>query len=106
VFDLPTPLTTSRPARITIAAMTWAGGDEGTHRDSSLEDISSLRLKAHVRTRYGHTAPATLSWNVATISSLFGWAVAAGQLDVSPAADLRRPRVPHDLKTKAIAFVE
>ncbi|MGH9003609.1 MAG: tyrosine-type recombinase/integrase [Acidimicrobiia bacterium] len=58
--------------------------------DFPLDRVSRSRLEAHLRARYGQAAPATYNRNLATIGSLFTWAVAAGALAVSPAAGLRR----------------
>ena len=76
--------------------------------DVALERISRARLEAHLRDRYGDTAPATYNRNLATIGSLFAWAVDVDHLAVSPAAKLRRrkPRRSRaqELQANAIAF--
>jgi integrase/recombinase XerC/integrase/recombinase XerD len=58
--------------------------------DVALGRIGRARLEAHLRARYGTAAPATYNRNLATIGSLFTWAVEADHLTVSPAARLRR----------------
>jgi integrase len=69
--------------------------------------VSPARLEAHLRTRYGTTAPTTYNRNLATIGSLFAWVVEAGALAASPAAGLRRRKQcrsrPQELQANAIA---
>jgi integrase len=78
--------------------------------DVGLERVNPSRLEAHLQARYGATAPATYNRNLATISSLFGWAVETGHLTGSPAAGLRRRKErrsrPQELQANAIAYSE
>lgn len=84
-----------------LAAGDFAGSTIEVHRqtleglldlggDVALERVSRTRLEAHLRARYGTAAPATYNRNLATIASLFTWAVEAGHLAASPAAGRRR----------------
>jgi integrase/recombinase XerC/integrase/recombinase XerD len=78
--------------------------------DVPLDRVSRSRLEAHLRTRYGTAAPATYNRNLATIGSLFTWAVDAGALATSPAAGLSRRKQrrsrPQELQANAIAQAE
>jgi integrase len=58
--------------------------------DLALDRVRRTRLETHLRARYGSSAPATFNRNLATIASLFAWALEAGHVATSPAAGLRR----------------
>ena len=78
--------------------------------DVALERISRNRLEDHLRDRYGHCAPATVNRHLATIGSLFAWAVDHDHLAVSLAAKIarrkeRRSRL-QELQANAIPFAE
>jgi integrase len=78
--------------------------------DIPLGRVSRTRLEAHLRARYGRASPATYNRNLATIGSLFAWAVEAGALAASPAAGLRRHKQrrswSQELQANAIAQAE
>jgi site-specific recombinase XerD len=78
--------------------------------DFGLEPVSRSRIEAHLRACYGATAPATYNRNLATIGSLFAWAVETGHLTASPAGGLRRRKErrsrPQELQANAIAHAE
>jgi integrase/recombinase XerC/integrase/recombinase XerD len=78
--------------------------------DVGLERVSRTRLESHLRARYGATAPATYNRNLATVGSLFTWAVETGHLAASPAAGLRRRKErrsrPQELQANAVPYSE
>jgi len=78
--------------------------------DIPLDRVSRTRFEAHLRARYGRASPATYNRNLATIGSLFAWAVEAGALAASPAAGLRRRKQrrsrSQELQANAIAQAE
>jgi hypothetical protein len=60
--------------------------------------------------RYGSSAPATFNRNLATIGSLFAWAVQSGHLATSPASGPRRREErrsrTQELQANAIPYAE
>ena len=99
-----------RPSTVAVYERTLEGLLDDLGADVALERISRSRLDAHLRDRYGHCAPATYNRHLATIGSMFTWAVDAGHLMVSPAAKLRRRKErrsrAQELQANAIAFGE
>jgi site-specific recombinase XerD len=78
--------------------------------DVAVARIGRALLEAHLRDRYGHCGPATYNRNLATIGSLFAWAVNQDHVAVSPAARIRRRKErrsrTQELQANAIAFEE
>jgi integrase len=78
--------------------------------DVVLARIGRARLEAHLRDRYGHCAPATYNRNLATIGSLFAWAVDHDHFAVSPAAKIRRRKErrsrTQELQANVVVFEE
>jgi site-specific recombinase XerD len=58
--------------------------------DKSLSGVTSDHLQHHLKARYGKSAPATHNRNLASIQSLFGWAVRKRLLTENPADELER----------------
>jgi integrase len=99
-----------QPSTVEVYERTLEALLEDLGADVSLVEITRQRLETHLRDRYGHCAPATYNRHLATIGSLFAWAVDHERLHISPAARMsrRRERLSRlqELQGNAVPFEE
>lgn len=60
--------------------------------ETPLHTVSTEDLEAHLRARWSEAAPATYNRNLATLQSLFGWAMRRRLLSADPTEGLERRR--------------